>query len=711
MRKKKKLNKKRISKKRSRPVIVIPETVKRFFGSGFLFLLALIILFSFFSKAGAVGNAIGGILTNLIGGSIFVLPLFLILAGIILIKRESFENLFSTAIASMALLASLSAILALEEGIDSFNFFYCDGAGGWLGNIIAWPFLQGFGFYVSFLIFAVIMTVSFLVIADPVKKKLSREIKFPKINISKPKPKIKKVIEESIKKVDLPKTEKKEEKLQINSFSQQDEKFELKEQKDADYKLPPVTLLTKEKSKPEGGDINFNSTVIKRTLNNFGIPVEMSEVNIGPTVTQYTLKPAEGVKLSKITTLSNDLALSLAAHPIRIEAPIPGRSLVGIEIPNKKRARIRLRELVETSQFYSPDLSLCLALGRDVRGVSINADLSSMPHLLVAGATGSGKTICLNTLILSLLYRCTPDDMRLILVDPKRVEFSVYGSLEHLLCPIISNSSKAIVALKWLVGEMERRFGVLSQANSRDIKGYNAKASKNGTKKLPYIVLIIDELADLMSSRGKELEAYIVRLAQMSRAVGIHLILATQRPSVEVLTGLIKANITTRIAFQVASQIDSRTIIDTAGAERLLGKGDMLFLSTESPKPRRIQGPFISEKEVKKIADWLTANQSIEENVSEEIMQAKDSLANELDSAEQNLENQQDEFYSKEDVLYDKAKDIVLQTKNASTSFLQRRLGIGYSRAARLIDILEERGIVGPREGSKPRQVYQQNEE
>jgi S-DNA-T family DNA segregation ATPase FtsK/SpoIIIE len=415
------------------------------------------------------------------------------------------------------------------------------------------------------------------------------------------------------------------------------------------------------------------------------------------------------VKISKITNLSSDLALSLASHPIRIEAPIPGRSLVGVEVPNKKRAMVRLRELLENDEFQKSPNPLLFSLGKDVKGAPIYASLSNMPHMLVAGSTGAGKTIGLNTIILSLLYRHGPGDLRLIMVDPKRVEFSVYNSLNHLLCPVVVNPQKAVVALKWLVVEMERRFEFLAENKSRDIDSYNNRNRKKEDPKLPYIVLIIDELADLMSSRGKEIEVYIARLAQMARAVGIHLILATQRPSVEVITGLIKANITSRIAFQVASQIDSRTILDTSGAEKLIGKGDMLFVSTELIKPRRIQGAFVSEQEVKKVVAWILDHQKEIEATPE-----AESLSQELQNAQSlpdmGAMTMGGSFAggggSGDDPLYEEAKQIVISTRKASASFLQRKLKIGYARAARLLDILEEKNVIGPGDGAKAREVY-----
>jgi S-DNA-T family DNA segregation ATPase FtsK/SpoIIIE len=437
----------------------------------------------------------------------------------------------------------------------------------------------------------------------------------------------------------------------------------------------------------------------------------MGEINTGPTVTQYTFKPAEGIKLSKITTLSNDLSLALASHPIRIEAPIPGRSLVGIEVPNKVRARIGLRSLLESPNFQKSPASLLIALGKDVGGTPFYADLARMPHLLVAGSTGTGKTIFLNSLILSLLYQPStstksagPEILRFILVDPKRVEFPVYHNLPHLLCPVIYNATQTYNALRWLTGEMERRFDVLAAAKARDIGRYNEHALKEGIEPLPFIVVIIDELADLMATKGREIEAGIVRLAQMARAVGIHLVVATQRPSVEVITGLIKANITSRITFQLASQVDSRTVLDTAGAEKLLGAGDMLFTSAEIIKPKRIQAAYVSDKETRKIVGFINAKNGEFEPKTDtevELMQELEKTSSE-EAAAANSGN----FSGEEDSLYGEAKKLVLETKKASASFLQRRLRLGYARAARLLDMLEDRGIVGPADGAKPREVY-----
>lgn len=465
------------------------------------------------------------------------------------------------------------------------------------------------------------------------------------------------------------------------------------------YELPPADLLDADRGRAKGGDIRANMAIIKRTFANFGVAVEMGEVTVGPTLTQYTLKPAEGVKLSQISGFANDLALALAAHPIRIEAPIPGRSLVGIEVPNHAVTLVRLRNLLTDEAFSAAHHRLAFALGRDVAGAPVFTALEKMPHLLIAGATGTGKTIALNSMILSLLYRNSPFFLRMIFIDPKRVEFPVYNDIPHLLTPVIVDIEKTVHALRWAVGEMERRFDVLSQARARDIELYNRSLSRN-QEPMPYLVIVIDELADIMAARGREVEAAIVRIAQMARAVGIHLVVATQRPSVEVITGLIKANITSRMAFQVASQIDSRTILDGAGAEKLLGSGDMLFVSAETSKPRRMQGAYVTEKEVKRVAEFLKRKTTAD--YTEGVTEPQEGEEGEWFGGSTHIE---------EDPLYEEAKRLVIQMRKASASYLQRRLRVGYARAARLIDLLEERGVVGPGEGAKPREILAGAEE
>ncbi len=465
----------------------------------------------------------------------------------------------------------------------------------------------------------------------------------------------------------------------------------------------PFNLLSDKKGKPSGANVKVCSEMIKRTMENFGIPVEMGEYSVGPTVTQYTFKPAEGVKLSRITSLSNDLALALAMHPIRIEAPIPNKALVGVEVPNKIIARVGLREVLETKQFQDRKNNMMISLGKDVAGHAWLANLAKMPHLLVAGATGSGKSVCLNSIIVSLLYQNDPDDLKFIMVDPKRVELPVYNGIPYLLTPVITDVPKTINALKWCLNEMDRRFDVLAQAGKRNIESYNGNAkdpAQGGQGRMPYIIFVIDELADLMVSAANDVEAAIIRLAQMARAVGIHLILATQRPSVDVITGLIKANIPVRIAFSVASSVDSRTILDSQGAEKLLGRGDMLFITPELSKPKRIQGAYVDDREIKKITRYIR-EQVGEAEYDDEIVEKHKVKGM---AGVRFSDNDSDD-------LYGEAKDIIVNSGKASTSFLQRRLRIGYARAARLIDLLEESGIVGPANGARPREILISKEE
>lgn len=456
---------------------------------------------------------------------------------------------------------------------------------------------------------------------------------------------------------------------------------------------PALELLSTVGSKADAGDVKANASTIQQTLESFGINVTMAEVNVGPTVTQYTFTPPAGVKLNKITGLDTNLALSLAAHPIRIEAPIPGKSAVGVEIPNKSIAVVRLRGVLEAPEWKKETAPLTFALGRDVSGIPMTADLAKMPHMLIAGATGSGKSGMINSLLTSLLYRSSPNDLKLILVDPKRVELGLYNDIPHLLTPVIVEPEKTISALKWAVAEMERRYKLLAEVGNRNIIEYN-KAHPD--ESMPYIVIIIDEMADLMVLAAADVESLIVRLAQMARAIGIHLVLATQRPSVDVITGIIKANIPARLAFSVASQVDSRTILDQMGAEKLLGKGDMLFMSPDFMKPRRIQGAWVDEKEVKAVTDYLRTSRPPQYN--EEILAQKVTIGGKTVGGGSELGEPDDD-------MFDEAAEAVFRAGKASASMLQRRLRIGYARAARLLDLLEERGIIGPADGARPRDV------
>ena len=428
------------------------------------------------------------------------------------------------------------------------------------------------------------------------------------------------------------------------------------------------------------------------TLRNFGVEAKVLEVTRGPNITRYELQPSAGVKVSKIVNLADDIALNLAATAVRIEAPIPGKAAVGIEVPNASATTVTLREILETPEFRDFQAKTAFAVGKDIAGQTMVADLSKMPHLLIAGATGSGKSVCINTLIASIIYKASPEDVRLLMIDPKVVELKVYNGLPHLLIPVVTDPRKAAGALNWAVTEMLRRYQLFSENNVRSIGGYNEFLESEGEKKLESIIIIVDELADLMMAASKEVETAICRLAQMGRAAGVHLVIATQRPSVDVITGLIKANIPSRIAFAVASQIDSRTILDMMGAEKLLGKGDMLYLPMSASKPTRLQGAFISDSEVERLVEFVKGDEEVE--YDEEILEKLEHA----DEPEEDDPGDSDELLSQ-------AISVVVETGQASVSLIQRRLKVGYSRAGRIVDQMEARGIIGPHEGSKPRQV------
>ena len=471
------------------------------------------------------------------------------------------------------------------------------------------------------------------------------------------------------------------------------EQSALTSQTDPDWQPPSLDLLEKKQSPADAGDVKHNAQVIHDTLGEFNIDVEMEGANIGPKVTQYTLKPPAGVKLTRITALETNIALNLAAQAIRIEAPIPGQRAVGIEVPNRKAADVRLYGVLDSHQWQQANSPLSFAIGRDIAGDATVGALDKMPHLLIAGSTGSGKSVMINTLLTSLLYRNGPSDLKLILVDPKQVELTPYNDIPHLLTPVIIEPEKCISALKWAVNEMERRYSLLAEEKVRNITGYN---DLKKDERMPYIVIVIDELADLMMMAARDVEALIVRLAQKARAVGIHLVLATQRPSVDVITGLIKANVPARIAFTVASQVDSRTILDQVGAEKLLGKGDMLLLTPELSKPKRIQGAFVDDPEVIKVTDHLRMQRPPQydpEIVAQPVqLNGKGGVVMDYDGGG-------------DDDMYKDAVRCVIESGKASASLLQRRLRVGYARAARLIEQMEEQGIIGPADGARPRDV------
>ena len=503
--------------------------------------------------------------------------------------------------------------------------------------------------------------------------------------------------------------------IEGNLFKQEEEKKEekvkqvlqlehaLSVEEDENYEYPPVELLSKGNKKAlKGGAkaLTDVATRLQKTLYSFGVQAKVENVSVGPAITRYELKPAEGVRVSKIANLADDIALNLAAETIRIEAPIPGKQAVGIEVPNAEKETVHFREVVESDEFQDAKSKLSVALGKDVAGNMAIADIAKMPHALIAGATGSGKSVCINTIITSIIYKAKPSEVKFVMVDPKVVELSVYNGIPHLLIPVVTDPKKAAGALAWAVQEMDNRYNVFAQKGVRDLKGYNALAEKEeGTGKLPQIVIIIDELADLMMVAAKEVEDSICRLAQKARAAGMHLIIATQRPSVDVITGIIKANVPSRIAFSVSSQVDSRTILDQVGAEKLLGKGDMLFYPSGSPKPSRVQGAFVSDDEVEKIVSFVKSNG--EATYNEDILESienNNKTDKELAAETGDSDDDTDPF------LMD-AIEVVVETGQASTSFIQRRFKVGYARAGRIIDQMEERGVISGYQGSKPRQV------
>ena len=646
--------------------------------------LALILILSSLNLAGPIGRGVFKFFDHLLGWGYFVLPILFLLISFIFFRSLS-EKINLTAFTFQGCFFVLLSILSFLE-------IFANGKGGIVGSIGA--LLKNYlGLWPTLIIYIAVLVSGFLLVLN-IPLRFSRKRREEGAEISS--------FPESVEEEVISEPEEIIEEI-ADKEAKSENKMRAFIRSKSNYKFPSLGLVEIENIRPRVGDIRANANIIKRTLQNFGIDVEMGEVNVGPTVTQYTFKPAEGVKLSSVTALQNDLALALAAHPLRIEAPIPGRSLVGIEVPNKSISLVRLGSLLKESDFQKTASSLSFALGRNVKGEALLADLSKMPHLLIAGSTGSGKSVCIHSILSSFLFKNSPETLRLILIDPKRVELSHYSGIQHLLTPVITDYKKVLPALRWATNEMERRYNLLSEYKSRDIEGYNLKALAKKEMPLPYVVIIIDELADLMARYGRDLEGLIIRISQMARATGIHLIVSTQRPSVEVITGLIKANITARIAFQVASQVDSRTILDMAGAEKLLGSGDMLYLAPDSSKPRRVQSAYVSEEEVNKLVAFIIEESGVEKEengLSEDLHEFIEGSPSPGSISFEGLDR------AEEDELYQDAYDIVVQAEKASASLLQRRLRIGYARAARLLDILEEKGIIGPVNGAKPREVF-----
>ena len=681
------------------------------------FVFALFFLMSSFNMAGVAGEFFYEKLHYLLGVGYILLPALFILLGSSFIKSEA---------PNIGWARTTSGLMFLLSGLGIIDVASRTHAGGVLGEVLSTPLVYLFDIYASIIFLGAILIISILVMFDtkPALMSFFKKIWafFTKKKINEEKELITaqedKKINEAIGKEEETEDESAGEKIKKALGMTKNESIALEEEEEmpikkrrggliSTYTPPPLSLLEEDKGKPNTGDIKANANIIKRTLQNFGIEVEMDEITVGPTVTRYALKPAEGVKLSRIVGLQNDLALALAAHPIRIEAPIPGKSLVGIEIPNRTKSIVGLATLLSDDKFQNSPKPLTIALGRAISGRAVFGNLAKMPHCLVAGTTGAGKSVTIHSMITSLIYKNGPDDLKFIMIDPKRVELTLYNNIPHLLTPVITNAKKAILALKWAAKEMDRRYDILEAESVRDLESYhdtvwNNKKSIEATRdgastldRLPYIVIIIDELADIMSTYPRELEAAIVRLAQLSRAVGIHLILSTQRPEVNVITGLIKANIPARIALKVSSQVDSRTILDAGGAEKLLGAGDMLYSSGDA-QPERLQSAFISESEVKKVVKYL--GDAYKDEVSEEISLSQESISADKSIFESTLEEDDDE-------MYEEARLCVIEAGKASTSYLQRKLKLGYARAARLMDKLEERGVIGPGDGAKPRDV------
>ena len=722
------------------------ETRNSIIGLMFI-ILTLVFLFAALGNGGHLGGVMYQVAHYLFGVGYYLIPALFLLLAVNFFRAGKHNFTAPALVAGPFFILSALGLLSLVDSSTT-----TDGYGGFVGYYIMSPMVYLFAAKLTAVILSTIFVIAILILFDiPLHFSFMSSL----FAFLKPKAKIvdeetdeesgdedeedeeevpEEKIEEEPKEEVPPPTEERPSIFAKVATPARDKKpadtvpFRFNTTLHSAYIPPPLSILAGDKGKPGYGDIKANANIIKRTFQNFGIHVEMDEISVGPSITRYALKPAEGVRLIKITALQHDLELALAAAPIRIEAPIPGKSLVGIEMPNTTKSTVGLGTLLSESIWGENPNPLFVPLGKGISGLAQFMNIAKMPHVLVAGATGAGKSVTMHTIITALLYRNSPEQLRFIMVDPKRVELTMYNGIPHLLTPVITEAKKAILTLKWATKEMDRRYDVLQETKCRDIGSYHKNILQPALEKyekqkaegkldenedpelpelMPYIVVIIDELADLMSAYPRELESAIVRLAQMSRAVGIHLMIATQRPSVNVITGLIKANVPARIALQVASQIDSRTILDMSGAENLLGAGDMLFLSAELPKPIRLQSAFISETEVKSVVKFLKDHYD-------------GTLGDELNLS--NTENKNaffggipEEAFSEgddgdDDGKYEEAKELVIKTGKASTSYLQRRLGLGYARAARMMDVLEERGVVGPADGAKPRDVLMRDD-
>lgn len=721
--------KKRKSTKKSaptKPQHSLPAGFWSQVGAVMLILLSLLLVVSWFGVGGPVLQWIDMATVKTIGYTAYALPILLIYLAVETFRAE--ENQLPAVVKFAAILEIVwfSGLFGLMKTASHPN------SGGFVGDILNTATLKMVDSAIAVIIYLVLafITVLFITQTSPftVFSKLWEMIKsntkeddnnrsvMKKASIAQPAEEEKKTDLGEIKlNAGVPIIDTAKEKKSLLKKVEKPEKINeeqaLVATRDPNWEAPSLDLLEKNESGADAGDTRQNAQIIHDTLAEFNIEAAMGDINVGPKVTQYTLRPPSGVKLTRITALETNIALNLAAQSLRIEAPIPGQRAVGIEVPNRKAAEVRLRSTLSSKQWAAARDPLSFGIGKDISGQVVVGELGKMPHLLIAGQTGSGKSVMINTLLCSLLYRNSPSDMKLILVDPKQVEMAPYADIPHLLTPVINEPEKTISALKWAVNEMERRYKLLAGEKIRNIKEYNKRlqsrakkiaiADENGNVQehedgsMPYIVIVVDEMSDLMMMAKKDVETLIVRLAQKSRAVGIHLVLATQRPSVNVITGLIKANVPARIAFTVASQVDSITILDQSGAEKLLGQGDMLFYVTSMSKPKRIQGAWVTDDEVNKIADHLRmqmAPQYNDEVVAQPVqLDGKGGVVMDLS------EGGDDKFKD--------AVRVVVERRKASTSMLQTRLGIGYQRAARIIEEMEERGIIGPQNGSKPRDV------
>lgn len=738
----------------------------------FLVVIGIILFICLYSqRMGIIGSLIYKLFSVLSGSANFVIPLLLIFWGILFNIQATKSNMRRYIALSLLIFLCVLVFLdgfkemdmtLIERIIKSTEYMDITRSGGIIGAIFGFFSYKLLGSLGTYLILTIIILLSIYLMLKPnmdqiimAFEDLGERIEDKKKKLEEKKAQKKLKNEEKEKKKALKEIEKKEKSKNNEAIDREDDSRELSEslvikdysdeieandedfvelnnfdddlenssieenneeeeivdtikddiehKKDEEfvYTYPDTALLKRVSSKGNFSkdEVVEKGKIIENTMKNFGIDSKVVAINRGPVITSYELKPAPGIKLSRIVSLSDNIAMALASSDLRIEAPIPGKTVVGIEVPNKEKDSVGLKELIESKEFKNIKSDIPLTLGKDVEGNILISGMEDMPHLLIAGATGSGKSVCINSIITSVIYKSSPKDVKLMLIDPKVVELSVYNGIPHLLIDVVTNPKKAAFALNWAVDEMEKRYLAFAENHVRDLKGFNKKMIAEGreNEKLPKILIIVDELADLMMVASKEIEEYIARLAQKARAAGMHLILATQRPSVDVITGTIKANVPSRIAFSVASAVDSRTILDMGGAEKLLGKGDMLFYPSKYPKPKRIQGAFISDGEVERLVEFVKNNNEVKNNIESKIEQA--------------IEDKKVKIDNEKDPLFKDAVELVVNDEQASISYIQRKLKVGYSRAGRIVDQMEEMGIIGPHEGSKPRKLLKTKDE